>query len=223
LDVEPFEKGDGLLSCRARTWALILEGTPDEKCEQHGVLFREEVRHLVDRIVYGIGVGSSFEKGRWFFGEIEEAQSRLEPFTDPRHLREIDALAAAAGLHPQEASLANFFPELFHCSGFALRGSATADGRLYHGRILDYLRGPGIEENAVVMIVKPDEGNAWVNVGYAGFIGTVTAMNEKQVAIGEMGGRGEGHWDGKARAQLLRELMERADTIDEAHEILTKR
>jgi len=214
--------GRGRLERIDGTSVLFLEGTPEEIGEQHGTLLREEVRRLVDRIVYGVGVGSSFGKGRWFFDEIEEALSRLEPFTDPRHLREMDALATAAGLHREEARLANFFPELFHCSGFALHGSATVGGRMYHGRILDYMRGLGLEENAVVMIVKPDQGNAWVNVGYAGFIGTVTAMNEKQIAIGEMGGRGEGNWDGKPMAQLMREVMERADTIDEAVEIMRK-
>lgn len=214
--------GKGRLENLDGTSVLFLEGTPEEMGEQQGVLLRERIHNLVDRIVYGVGVGSSFGKGRWFFGEIEEAQSRLEPFTDPRHLREMDALASAAGLHPQEVRLANFFPELFHCSGFALHGSATVDGRIYHGRILDYLRGLGLEENAVVIVVRPDEGNAWVNVGYAGFTGTVTAMNEKQVAIGEMGGRGEGNWDGKPMAQLMREVMEKADTIDEAVEIMRK-
>jgi len=214
--------GKGRLEKHDGTLVLFLEGTPEEMGVQHGALLAEQVRHLVDRIVYGVGIGSSVGKGRWFFGEIEEAQSRLEPFTDERHLREMDALAATVGLHPQEVRLANFFPELFHCSGFALHGSATVDGRLYHGRVLDYLRGLGLEENAVVMVVQPDEGNAWVNVGYAGFIGTVTAMNERQVAIGEMGGRGEGDWDGKPMAQLMREVMERADTIDEAVEIMRR-
>lgn len=214
--------GKGRLELIDGTRVLFLKGSPEEMGEQHGTLLREEVRNLVDRIVYGVGVGSSFEKGRWFFGEIEEAQSRLEPFIDPRHLREMDAIAAATGLHPQEVRLANFFPELFHCSGFALHGSATVDGKLYHGRILDYLRGLGLEQNAVVMIMQPDEGHAWVNVSYAGFIGSVTAMNEKQVAMGEMGGRGEGDWDGKPMAQLMREVMERADTIDDAVEIMRK-
>lgn len=214
--------GEGRLERIDGTQVLFLEGTPEEMGEQHGTLMRREFHNLVDRIVYGVGIGSSVEKGRWFFGEIEEAQSRLELFIDERYLREMDAMAAAAGLHPQEARLANFFPELFHCSGFALHGAATQEGRIFHGRVLDYLRGLGLEQNAVVMVVKPDEGNAWVNVGYAGFVGTVTAMNEKQIAIGEMGGRGEGNWDGKPMAQLMREVMERADTIDEAVEIMRK-
>ena len=93
---------------------------------------------------------------------------------------------------------------------------------MYHGRILDYLRGMGLEQNAAVIVTQPDQGNAWVNVSYAGFIGSVTAMNEKQVAIGEMGGRGEGHWDGKPMAQLVREVMEKANTLEEAIEIMRR-
>lgn len=72
------------------------------------------------------------------------------------------------------------------------------------------------------MVFKPDRNNAWANVSYAGFIGSVTAMNEKQVAIGEMGGRGEGNWDGKPMAELLREVMERASTLDEAVDIMRR-
>ena len=141
---------------------------------------------------------------------------------DKRYLREMDALADAAGMPHEEIRLANFFPELFHCSGFALFGKATIGGKLYHGRILDYIRGLGLEQSATVTVFQPDQGNAWVNIGYAGFIGSVTAMNEKHLAIGEMGGRGEGHWDGKPMAQLVREVMEKANTMDEALDIMRK-
>lgn len=180
--------GKGRLEFRDGTRILFLTGSPEEMGRQQGLLMRAEIHNLVQRIVFGVGVGSSFEKGRWFFGEIESAQARLMPFMDERHLREMDAMAFAANLPKEEVRLANFFPELFHCSGFALFGDATTDGRMYHGPILDYLKGMGLEQNAVVSVVRPEEGNAWVNIGYAGFIGTVTAMNEKQVAIGEMGG-----------------------------------
>jgi len=215
-------EGAGRLEQRDGTRVLFLRGTPEDMGRQQGVLMNKEVHHLVDRILYGVGVGSSFEKGRWFFGEIEDAQKRLSPFINERYLREMDAMAQAAGLHPQEARLANVFPELFHCSGFAVFGSATSDGQMYHGRILDYLKGMGLEQNAVVTIVQPDKGNAWVNCGYAGFVGSVTAMNEKHLAIGEMGGGGEGKWDGKPMAQLLREVMENCDTIEQAVEVFKK-
>ena len=214
--------GAGRLEMHDGTRVLFLSGTPEEMGTQHGTLLKKEIRRTTDRILYGVGVGSSFEKGRWFFGEIEEAVRRTGPFVDPRHLREMDALADASGMDREESRLSNFFPELFHCSGFAIMGNATKDGVMYHGRVLDYLRGAGLEENAVVMVIRPDQGNAWVNVSYAGFLGSVTAMNEKHISIGEMGGRGEGAWDGKPMAQLMREVMEKASTLDEAVDIMRR-
>jgi len=215
-------EGAGRLEQIDGTRVLILKGTPEEMGRQHGVLLKKEVRSLVDHMLYGVGVGTSLEKGEWVFGQIEAAQRRLARFMDARYYREMDALADGAGLRREEVRLANFFPEMFHCSGFAVFGKATTDGRLYHGRILDYLRGLGLEQAAVVVVNKPDRGNAWVNVGYAGFIGSVTAMNEKHVAIGEMGGAGQGRWDGKPMAELVREVMENASTLEEAVEIMRR-
>jgi outer membrane lipoprotein-sorting protein len=215
-------EGNGRLEMIDGTRVLFLKGTPEEMGRQHGALLKKEIRDLAEHILYGVGVGSSFEKGLWFFGEIESAQQRLAPFIDERYFREMDAMASAAGLSREEVRLSMLFPELFHCSGFALFGRATEGGRLYHGRVLDYLRGFGLEQNAVVMVIQPDQGNAWVNISYAGMIGTVTAMNEKQLAIGEMGGRGQGRWDGKPMAELLREVMEKASTLEEAVAILRK-
>ena len=215
-------EGQGRLEIHDGTRVLLLKGTPEEMGRQHGTLLRKQVRGLVDHILYGVGVGSSFDKGEWFFGEIERAQKRLLPFMDDRYLREMDAVALAANLDREEVRLANFFPELFHCSGFAVYGSATVNGRMYHGRVLDYLKGVGLEQNATVIVHQPDQGHAWVNISYAGFVGTVTAMNAKRISIGEMGGRGEGHWDGKPMAQLLREVMEKASTLVEAVAILQR-
>jgi hypothetical protein len=215
-------EGKGRLEVIDDTRVLFLRGSPEEMGRQHGVLMRKGVRSLVDLVLYGVGVGSSFEKGRWFFGEIERAQAAVQPFIDPRYLAEMDAMGDAAGLERQEARLANIFPELFHCSGFAIYGKATEGGRLFHGRILDYMKGVGLEPNAVVIIHQPDYGHAWANVSYAGFIGSVTAMNEKHISIGEMGGRGEGKWSGKPMAQLVREVMEKASTLDEAVEIMRR-
>ena len=215
-------EGEGRLEIVDGTKVLYLKGTPEEMGRQHGKMLKKDIRGLVDRILYGVAVGSSFEKGTWVLGEIESAQKRLNPFMDECYYREMDALADSSELPREEVRLANFFPEMFHCSGFAMYGKATVGGRLYHGRVLDYLRGLGLEQNAVVMVMQPEKRNAWVNVGYAGFIGSVTAMNEKKVAIGEMGGKGQGQWDGKPMAELVREVMEKANTLDEAVEIMRK-
>ena len=212
--------GEGRLESHDNTRVLFLKGTPQEMCRQHGELLKREIHDVTRRILYGVGVGSSFAKGEWFFGEIERATARLQPFISERYFTEMDAMASAANMNPNEVRLANLFPELFHCTGFAVHGTATTDGRLYHGRVLDYLRGVGLEQNAAVIVLQPEVGNAWVNISYAGFTGSVTAMNAKHISIGEMGGRGEGNWDGKPMAQLVREVMEKANTLEEAVEIM---
>jgi isopenicillin-N N-acyltransferase-like protein len=213
-------EGAGRLEMIDGTRVLFLKGSAEEMGRQQGALLKKQVRQLCDHVLYGVGVGSSFLRGKWFFGEIERAEGRLHPFMDPRYLSEMDAIADASGMDRQEARLANFFPELFHCSGFSLYGKATGDGHMYHGRVLDYLRGIGLEQNAVVMVYQPDYGNAWVNLGYAGFIGSVTAMNEKGISIGEMGGAGYGDWDGKPMAELMREVMEKSNSLDDAVRIM---
>ena len=84
------------------------------------------------------------------------------------------------------------------------------------------MKGIGLEQNATVIVYQPEQGHAWVNISYAGFIGSVTAMNAKHISVGEMGGRGEGQWDGKPMAQLIREVMEKAGTLDEAVAIMRR-
>jgi hypothetical protein len=40
-------------------------------------------------------------------------------------------------------------------------------------------------------------------------------MNESGISLGEMGGRGEGDWDGVPMATLMRRALEECDTLDE--------
>jgi hypothetical protein len=111
------------------------------------------------------------------------------------------------------------FPELFHCSGFAVFGTATKDGKLYHGRVLDYMTTIGLQDAAVTFIVAPEGQIPFANVGYAGFIGSVSGMNDQAISLGEMGGRGEGQWDGVPMATLMRRALEECDTLDEVMEL----
>jgi hypothetical protein len=68
----------------------------------------------------------------------------------------------------------------------------------------------------VVIVAEPVGGIPFVNVTYAGFIGSVTGMNAEHVSIGEMGGRGLGHWAGVPMAFLVREALERGHDLDGA-------
>ncbi len=195
---------------------VILRGTPEEIGRRYGELVKTAIVCNTRRILYGIGCIETIRSGEWFPETMRKVWEKQKKYVPGRFRREMDAMAAAAGVPREHAYHTNLFPELFHCSGLALRGRATAGGTLMHGRILDYMTEVGLQATSLITVIVPEEGHAWINVGYAGCIGTVTAMNERGLAMGEMGGRGEGHLDGMPMTFLMREIMERFETTEEA-------
>ena len=195
---------------------VLLSGTPTEIGTAHGRLLAPLVERTVDSTLYLVGLVESIEKGVWFQKDLEEAWTRVSPFIPPSQLEEMAALASACpGLSWREMRLANIFPEYFHCSGFALFGRATRGGELYHGRVLDYMTEIGLQHAAVTFVVRPARGHGFLNVGYAGFIGSVSGMNECRVSLGEMGGGGRYQWDGMPMAAMMRHALETCGTLDE--------
>ena len=208
--------GHGLLCRSAGNAVLIVDGTPEQMGTAHGRLLRESIRGLTERVVYGVGAADSLATGVWFFNRVAEIERQARPHVPARFLVECDALALASGVSSRDALAANLFPERFHCSGVAVCGKATADGRILHARVLDYMRDIGLQNFACVTVFLPRDRNAWISGGYAGFVGTVTAMNEHGLAVGEVGGSGEGRWDGLPMSFMLRVIMERATTVEDA-------
>jgi hypothetical protein len=184
-------------------------------------LLKEKVRRLHERVLYLMGGADTIRSDEWFLDRMAEIERRTLPHVPPRILAECDALSQAAGISRRDGRYANLFPERFHCSGVAVRGKATKDGSVLHARVLDYMRDINLQRAAAVVVFMPDGYNPWMSLGYAGFVGTVTAMNAKGLAIGEMGGRGEGDWDGVPMSFLLRDVMERAATVEEGLKILS--
>ncbi len=200
----------------------ILSGTPEQVGRAHGELLKVEAQRCVDSVIYAFGTVQTINTGRWFRQDLEAAYSRLAPHIPADHKTEVRALAESMGWDPHLAEVVNVFPELFHCSGFAVFGSATADGKLYHGRVLDYMTTIGLQDAATTFIVSVDGKIPFANVGYAGFIGSVSGMNAKAVSLGEMGGRGEGKWDGVPMATLMRRALEECSTLDEVMDLWKK-
>jgi len=212
--------GHGLLCQVDGKRVLIVDGTPEQMGTAQGTLLKEQTRKLTERVLYFVGGLDTLHGDYWFLDRMDSIAKRTSPHIPERFLREIDALSVAADMSQRDGRLANLFPERFHCSGVAVCGKASKDGKVYHARVLDYMRDINLQGAAAVQVYRPTGRHAWLSVGYAGFCGTVTAMNERGLAVGEMGGRGEGDWDGCPMSLLLRDIMERAGTVEEALDIL---
>lgn len=65
------------------------------------------------------------------------------------------------------------------------------------------------------LLCAPQGMISFANVGYAGFIGSVSGMNAEKISLGEMGGRGEGQWDGVPMATLMRRGLEECSSLEE--------
>jgi hypothetical protein len=200
---------------------LHVKGTPYEIGYQQGALLQDEIRELV-RFLFDVKAkelkldiaGLRVKPDpKVLIAAIAESQRAFVP---PRYFEELRGVADGSGVAYDEVVVANFIPELFHCSGFAVSGKATKDGTLYHGRILDYGCDWKLQEHAVLTVAEPTGKVPFVNVTYAGFVGSVTGMNAERISIGEMGGRGMGHWAGVPMAVLVRMALEDATDLDAA-------
>jgi hypothetical protein len=213
------ERVDGLL-------VLHVQGTPYQMGYQHGKLLRADVRALVDIMVNQRGGEEIKIPG---LGEPQRIRDLLwtlfqsqKPFYRARFLEELRGLADGAGLPEKDICTANHLPELFHCSGFALMGAATADGETLHGRVLDYTTDGRLQEHALVIVAQPEGRFAFANVSFAGFIGSVTGLNEKHIAIGEMGGGGQLFWSGEPMSFLVRRVLEEADSLSAGIDVFAR-
>src|SRR5438270_596399 len=133
--------GEGFLEDVDGYRVLHVKGTPYEMGYQQGALLRDDVRENV-RFLFEEKAkelkaelaGIQLLNPKRAIGGIAATQRKFVP---ERFFDELRGVADGSGLDAQDVIVANFIPELFHCSGFALSGSATNDGTLYHGRILD--------------------------------------------------------------------------------------
>ncbi|MGL4463157.1 MAG: C45 family autoproteolytic acyltransferase/hydrolase, partial [Planctomycetia bacterium] len=198
---------------------LHVKGTPYEMGFQQGTLLKADILDLIHYLfdVKGREATLKFLGMEMTAKKVVQGIFRLQRrYIPTRYLEEMQGIADAIGLDVQEVYAANSIPELFHCSGFALLKEATDCGTLLHGRVLDYAVDWNLQAHAVLVVAEPDGLVPFCNVTYAGFIGSVTGMNRKQVSIGEMGGAGAGKWSGTPMAFLVRRVLEEADDLDEA-------
>ena len=129
--------GAGFLEETSGYRVLHVKGTPYEMGFQEGALLRGDIRENVHYLFDVKGKELTVELGGLTLLDpkrvISGIVARQKKYIPARFFDEMRGIAEGAGLDVRDIVIANFIPELFHCSGFALSGSATKDGKLYHG------------------------------------------------------------------------------------------
>lgn len=80
-------------------------------------------------------------------------------------------------------------PELTQaaCTILGSYGTASADGKLYHLRALDWeARAPVNQYPSVIIYESSEEGSKpFANIGYMGLLGSLTAISKIGISVGE--------------------------------------
>ncbi len=209
----------------------VMEGTPEEMGYQHGRLLAKRIHHIM-KVGY-------LQKALWSRGykpEYVNAQSaRMEKHFPPEYIAELQGIvkgvkaAGVEGISYEDARLGLTIPELLHfdpdmppgCSNFAVWGKWTTDGRLLHGRNLDWTVEAEAQDDHVILIWRPKGGIPFMMVGWAGSIGSVSGMNAKGITIGEMTCMSpDATFDGLPLNAIMRRVLEKAETLEQAVEIM---
>lgn len=196
-----------------------LTGTPYEIGYQHGTILRQEVRaHYANAFRY-LDTMPKFRflprlQVNW---KLDEIWDELVPYMPADYLEEMRGLADASGVSLMDIHRVHAIPDAFptQCSNGAFWGDATLEGRFLQFRNLDWSRALGVHNYGCVFVVSPKGKHSFVNLGFVGFLGTLSGMNDRGVAVGQVGSRSADEWHkGTSFIFLLRRILEEAGDVE---------
>jgi len=217
--------GKGWLERQDTLLVLHVEGTPREMGQQHGALLKEDILKVIDGVSKDAAALAK---------EAGIPEAALEPGLDmvwgqlaanvPADLQEeMAGVAEGAGIDVkvlQRMAAAVEAGEIMRtCSSFCAWGKATADGKMYQIRNLDYSTDIGLQDHCILLVAKPEGKFKFVSPSYAGFTGCVSGINEKGIALGEIGAgasKAEQNFAGFPMPFLFRQIMETCDSAEKA-------
>jgi predicted choloylglycine hydrolase len=227
------QEGPGKLLQVGRELLCVMEGTPEEMGFQHGKMLAEKVHHIIKdgymaKAIYG---------QRGYTADVVTRQcARMEKFFPPEYIAEMQGIVKglqAAGINDityEDIRTGACAAELLHkkpedpvsgCTNFAVWGKWTSDGRLLHGRNLDWPIELGAQDDAVNFVWRPKGGIPFMMVGFAGCIGSISGFNAKGITIGEMTSTSTDEtFDGLPVELHMRLVIEKATNIEEAIAVL---
>lgn len=113
---------------------------------------------------------------------------------------------------------------LVGCSSFASWGKHSEDSSLVIGRNFDFYMGDDFARNKQVAFYRPSTGHNFVTIGWVGMTGVLSGMNEHGLTVTINAAKSTMPTSSATPISVLtREILQYAQTIDEAYEIAKKR
>jgi len=208
---------------------LFLAGDPEEMGRQTGELLVKTLRPLcglpkaiVERDAWGgaawpvvVGMGR---------GAMQRVPDRFR--------RELDAASRHGKISKEEADALIALNVLFevrdvaNCSAFIVEPERSATGQMLFGRNLDLPSFGCADRLSLVTVYRPKGRHAFVSVGFPGFGGVISGMNDAGLAIASLTSYGSADDSpelnplGTPLHLTFRRILEECSTIEEAQRLL---
>ena len=220
-----------------RITVLYVTGTPYEMGYEHGMLLGAQVKETIKDVQVGadkllpkilrdskmISVRDEEQIVNEFLDRAWKMMARYAPKED---LEEMEGLAAGSGIPLDVIHRMHALPDVGEtsCSGLVAKGSATQDGHVYQLRILDYGANFNLQRRPLITVYRPttENANAYATIGWIGFVGAISGVSDKGVALSEMGyGNPPGETlAGTPMPFLLKNVLRYADTAEDGAAII---
>lgn len=147
------------------------------------------------------------------------AWKKMEPFLTYAEYQQIRGLADGSGVSFKKLKQIHAMPEIYPtlCANGAYWGKATEDGRMIAIRNLDWNRQMGIQNHALVKWIHVPGHESYVNIGYEGFTGVLSGLNEKGISVGQIGATSSDEtMKGTPMPFMLKRVLENSSSLEEA-------
>jgi len=178
-------------------YLVHIYGDPYQMGYAHGTLLRPQIQAFVTEvwqyILDEIPLHEIYPELANF--TVEEAlqlqADATRPYTPDYWFEEIRGLADATGLDYDSILRIHMLPELTKgsCSMFGAWGNATASlqGKLLQLRALDWDTDGPFKNYPALVVYHPSNGHTFANLGFTGWIGSITGVSSKRMSISEIG------------------------------------
>ena len=224
-----------------RYTVVWLSGSHYEMGYQHGQLLKEELRDGVKSIDDDVMLKAMFVMAE-MYGVDKMAKTMSYPYILDECRGMVDAIGKETGWTMNHCLVLNFGDVASEyvsngkptntdittpgCSQVVADKTVTGDGRLYHARILDWMKVDYIVKYPVIFVRRPSGGVPHVVIGFPGNLSPYQGMNAAglSVASNEAHAKDASYLDltGRSHVQLVGKILGEARSMAAARAMIQK-